>query len=48
MLCGIGMQEADIEKAQIGITSVWFEGNTCNMHLIAMARSVNVPLSRNA
>jgi hypothetical protein len=27
MLCGIGMQEADMEKAQIGITSGWRPGS---------------------
>jgi dihydroxy-acid dehydratase len=33
MLYGTGMTEADMQKAQVGIASVWYEGNTCNMHL---------------
>jgi len=33
MLYGIGMSDADMQKAQVGISSVWYEGNTCNMHL---------------
>jgi len=33
MLYGTGLSEADMNKAQVGIASVWFEGNTCNMHL---------------
>ncbi len=33
MLYGTGMTEADMRKAQVGIASVWYEGNTCNMHL---------------
>ena len=33
MLSGTGMTEQDMTKAQIGIASVWFEGNSCNMHL---------------
>ena len=33
MLYGIGLTEADMHKAQVGIVSTWFEGNTCNMHL---------------
>jgi dihydroxy-acid dehydratase len=33
MLYGTGMSEADMQKAQVGIASVWYEGNTCNMHL---------------
>ncbi len=33
MFYGIGFQDSDFEKAQIGIVSTGFEGNTCNMHL---------------
>lgn len=33
MLYGTGMTEEDMNKAQVGICSVWYEGNTCNMHL---------------
>ena len=40
MLYGIGMSDADMKKAQVGISSVWYEGNTCNMHLNALAARV--------
>src|SRR5210317_1955869 len=40
MLYGIGMSDADMQKAQVGISSVWFEGNTCNMHLNLLAAKV--------
>jgi dihydroxy-acid dehydratase len=40
MLYGIGMTEADMNKAEVGIASVWFEGNTCNMHLNVLAEKV--------
>ncbi len=40
MLYGIGMTEADMDKAQVGISSVWYEGNTCNMHLNDLAARV--------
>jgi len=40
MLYGTGMREADMDKAQVGIASVWFEGNTCNMHLNSLAAKV--------
>jgi dihydroxy-acid dehydratase len=40
MLYGTGMTEADMAKAQIGIASVWYEGNTCNMHLNVLAEHV--------
>ena len=40
MLYGTGLQESDMNKAQVGIASVWFEGNTCNMHLNSLAAKV--------
>jgi dihydroxy-acid dehydratase len=40
MLYGTGMTEADMNKAQVGISSMWFEGNTCNMHLNDLAAKV--------
>jgi dihydroxy-acid dehydratase len=33
MLYGVGLTMADMQKAQVGICSMWYEGNTCNMHL---------------
>jgi dihydroxy-acid dehydratase len=40
MLYGIGLTEADMDKPQVGISSVWWEGNTCNMHLNDLAAAV--------
>ena len=40
MLYGTGMTEADMQKPQVGIASVWYEGNTCNMHLLDLAAQV--------
>jgi dihydroxy-acid dehydratase len=40
MLYGTGMTEEDMQKAQVGIASVWYEGNTCNMHLNTLAAKV--------
>ena len=40
MLYGTGLSEADMNKAQVGIASVWFEGNPCNMHLLGLAEHV--------
>jgi dihydroxy-acid dehydratase len=40
MLYGTGMSRADMDKAQVGIASVWYEGNTCNMHLNDLALKV--------
>ena len=40
MLYGTGLTHADMDKAEIGIASVWYEGNTCNMHLNDLAAYV--------
>ena len=37
MLYGIGLTDADMNKAQIGIASMGYDGNTCNMHLNDLA-----------
>ena len=37
MLYGTGMTERDMHKPQVGIASIWWEGNTCNMHLNDLA-----------
>src|SRR5215218_8571420 len=37
MLYATGMTEADMDKPQVGIASVWYEGNPCNMHLLDLA-----------
>ena len=39
-LYATGLSEADMDKAQVGIASVWFEGNPCNMHLLDLAAKV--------
>ena len=40
MLYGVGLTEEDMHKPQVGIASVWYEGNTCNMHLLELAEKV--------
>src|SRR6476619_3955638 len=40
MLYGIGLTDADLQKAQVGICSMWYEGNTCNMHLDRLAAHI--------
>ena len=40
MLLGTGLQPADLDKPQVGIASMWYEGNTCNMHLDKLAIKV--------
>ena len=40
MLYGIGLNEKDMGKAQVGIASTGFEGNPCNMHLNILAHQI--------
>lgn len=40
MLYGTGLTAEDMNKAEVGISSVWWEGNTCNMHLNDLAAIV--------
>src|SRR5258705_386668 len=40
MLYATGMTDADMSKPQVGIASVWYEGNPCNMHLLGLAEKV--------
>ena len=40
MLYGIGLNEKDLKKAQVGIASTGFEGNPCNMHLNILAHQI--------
>lgn len=40
MLYATGLKEEDMDKAQVGICSVWYEGNPCNMHLLELSESV--------
>ncbi|KAK4372814.1 hypothetical protein RND71_008198 [Anisodus tanguticus] len=40
ILYGVGLSDDDMKKPQIGISSVWYEGNTCNMHLLKLAEAV--------
>ena len=40
MLHATGLTDEDLNKAQVGIASVWYEGNPCNMHLNDLAAKV--------
>ena len=40
MLYGIGLTDDDLTKAQVGIVSMGWDGNTCNMHLNELAKIV--------
>jgi dihydroxy-acid dehydratase len=47
MLYGIGLTETDMNKAQVGIVSMGYDGNTCNMHLNDLARSIKQSVWNN-
>jgi dihydroxy-acid dehydratase len=40
MLFGTGLTEEDMNRPQVGIASMWYDGNTCNMHLLNLAGEV--------
>jgi dihydroxy-acid dehydratase len=40
MLYGIGLTDDDLKKAQVGVVSMGYDGNTCNMHLNELAKVV--------
>ena len=40
MLYATGITEEDMGKPQVGICSVWYEGNPCNMHLLELSEYV--------
>jgi dihydroxy-acid dehydratase len=40
MLYATGLTEADMDKPQVGIATMWYEGNPCNMHLNNLAAAV--------
>ncbi|MEE9147355.1 MAG: dihydroxy-acid dehydratase [Candidatus Tectomicrobia bacterium] len=40
MLYATGLTEQDMHKAQVGIASVWYDSNPCNMHLRDLADKV--------
>ncbi|MEW5309609.1 MAG: hypothetical protein WDW38_001487 [Sanguina aurantia] len=42
MLYATGLTELDMNKPQVGISSVWYEGNPCNMHLMDLAAEVKI------
>jgi len=47
MLYGIGLTETDLKKAQVGIVSTGYDGNTCNMHLNNLAQEVKTSVWDN-
>src|SRR5438270_3672764 len=47
MYYGIGLNDDDLKKAQVGIASMGYEGNTCNMHLNDLSRIVKEGVGDN-
>lgn len=46
MLYATGLTEEDMAKSQVGISSVWFEGNPCNKHLLDLSSLVRDSVAR--
>lgn len=46
MLYATGLKESDMGKPQIGVCSVWYEGNPCNMHLLDLSEYVKAGVQK--
>lgn len=46
MLYATGFDEADMSKAQVGVGSVWWSGNPCNMHLMELNNKCTESVNR--
>jgi dihydroxy-acid dehydratase len=46
MLYATGLELSDMDKAQVGISSVWYSGNPCNMHLLDLNHRVKEGVER--
>ena len=46
-LYGIGLTDDDMKKAQVGIVSMGYDGNTCNMHLNDLAKDIKDSVWKN-
>ncbi len=46
MLHAIGLTKEDLKKPQVGIVSMGWEGNPCNMHLNAIAKEIKKGVDR--
>jgi dihydroxy-acid dehydratase len=40
MLYATGLTPEDMQRAQVGIASMWYEGNSCNMHLLSLSEEI--------
>ena len=47
MLYATGLEPSDMGKAQVGISSVWWTGNPCNMHLLDLNNRVKEGVERS-
>ncbi len=47
MFYGIGLTDEDLHKAQVGVVSMGYDGNTCNMHLNDLAKTVKAGVWEN-
>ncbi|KIC90322.1 dihydroxy-acid dehydratase [Flavihumibacter sp. ZG627] len=47
MFYGIGLTDEDLQKAQVGVVSMGYDGNTCNMHLNDLAKIIKKSVWEN-
>ena len=47
MLYATGLEPSDMSKAQVGISSVWYSGNPCNMHLLDLNNQIKTGVEQS-
>jgi len=43
----VGLTKEDLKKAQVGVASVWYQGNPCNMHLLSLGEDVKKSVDKD-
>jgi dihydroxy-acid dehydratase len=47
MLLATGLSLDQLKLPQVGVCSVWYEGNPCNMHLLGLGKTIKNSLNEN-
>ena len=46
ILCGTGLTPEALDRPQVGVGTVWYDGSTCNQHLLDFATRVREAIAR--
>lgn len=45
IIYGVGFSDKDMKKPQVGMSSMWYKANTCNMNLMRLTKAVHKGVS---